>query len=246
MTAIPWLNPAGEPRFPPTTRARRDINGLLAAGGALREPWLLAAYRRGIFPWFNEGDPILWWAPDPRAMFVPGTVHGSRRLRRRLRREPALRVTFDRCFARVLDHCAAPRDGESGTWLSREMRAAYLALHRRGHAHSVEVWEGAHLIGGLYGPVLGGAFFGESMFSSAPDGSKIALLLLSEQLRRWRFTLLDCQLLTPHLARLGAREVSREQFERQLALALTRAPVEVWRFDADLAEPRRHFAAEVV
>ncbi|HJO36097.1 MAG: leucyl/phenylalanyl-tRNA--protein transferase [Pseudomonadota bacterium] len=246
MTAIPWLDPAGEPRFPPTARARRDINGLLAAGGALREPWLLAAYRRGIFPWFNEGEPTLWWAPDPRAMFVPGAVHASRRLRRRLRQDASLRLSFDRCFEHVVDRCAAPRDGHSETWLGPQMRRAYLELHRAGHAHSVEVWAGGRLIGGLYGPVLGGAFFGESMFSAAADGSKIALLLLSEQLYRWDFTLLDCQLLTPHLARLGAREIPRTQFERQLALALARPPVARWRFDADLAEPRRHFAAEVV
>lgn len=221
-------------RFPPPELASRE--GLLAVGGDLRPERLLEAYRRGIFPWYNEGQPILWWSPDPRAVLAPGAIKISRSLRKTLR-SARFRLTCDAAFERVIDACAAPRRPplETGTWITPEMRAAYLELHRRGCAHSVEVWRGPDLAGGLYGVALGAGFFGESMFSRARDASKVALVWLARQLERWNYTMIDCQLPSAHLERLGARPVPRAAFLAQLGHALARpGQPPPWRFDPDL------------
>jgi leucyl/phenylalanyl-tRNA---protein transferase len=219
---IPLLGP-GDPRpFPDVTRALRHPNGLLAAGADLSPGRLLAAYRRGIFPWYGPEDPILWWSPDPRTVLFPGQLHLSRSLRKRLRRR-SFGVTTDRDFASVIRGCAAPREstdmdrGETGTWLMPEMIAAYEELHHLGYAHSVEVWANGRLAGGLYGVAIGRVFFGESMFSRAPDASKVALVELCLILAARGFTLIDCQMYTPHLASLGAIEMPRTEFTAWLA-----------------------------
>ncbi len=211
---IPWLG--RDPTFPPLESALREPNGLLAAGGDLSPRRLLEAYRRGIFPWFSEGDPILWWSPDPRMVLVPGEIKVSRSLSKTLRNKP-YEVRFDTAFEDVLRACAAPREGEPGTWITAEMRAAYGRLHRLGHAHSVETWIDGQLAGGLYGVALGRMFYGESMFSRARDASKIALVHLARRLQEAGFGLIDCQMRTDHLASLGAREIPRAQFQRRLS-----------------------------
>jgi len=227
---IPWLD-ADRP-FPPLSRALREPNGLLAAGGDLSIRRLLDAYRSGIFPWFSEGDPVLWWSPDPRMVLFPPELKVSRSLARTLRRR-RFRVTADLAFAEVVEACRAPRPGQRGTWITEEMSAAYRRLHQAGHAHSVEAWLDDELAGGLYGVALGRAFFGESMFTRVTDASKVAFVALVRQLERWRFGLVDCQMNTPHLASLGAREIPREDFARRLASLVDYAPVPgPWRFDA--------------
>ncbi len=211
---IPWLS--GKPDFPPVERALADPSGLLAAGGKLTPPWLLAAYERGIFPWFNPGEPILWWSPDPRLVLFPGEVHLSRSLRKTLRRH-VFEVRFDTAFARVVAGCAAPRESSGGTWITSEMQAAYLRMHELGYAHSVESWADGRLMGGLYGIALGRVFFGESMFSRATDASKVALAHLAAYLERQDFAVIDCQMTTAHLLSLGAREIPRRVFCAGLA-----------------------------
>ncbi|MFP5350382.1 MAG: leucyl/phenylalanyl-tRNA--protein transferase [Gammaproteobacteria bacterium] len=230
------LNPdATDLRFPPVELASPE--GLLAIGGDLRSERLLEAYRHGIFPWYNDGQPILWWSPDPRAVLFPARLHVSRSLRKTLRRG-AYRVTFDERFREVMQACAAPRakNPVGGTWITAQMLEAYTRLHQQGYAHSVEAWDGATLVGGLYGVAIGGAFFGESMFSRATDASKVAFVCSVRQLQRWGFTLIDCQLATPHLASLGAESVRRRDYLNFLAAAL-RLPHRhgPWRFDDDLA-----------
>ena len=210
---IPWLQ-SGAP-FPAVETALRSPNGLLAAGGDLSVPSLLAAYRLGIFPWFSEGEPILWWSPDPRMVLVPQELKVSRSLDKSLRnRRYAIR--FDSAFSAVMQGCAAPRPGQPGTWISPAMMAAYVELHRIGYAHCVETWIDGALAGGLYGIAIGRAFFGESMFTQARDASKIALVHLVRHLERAGFGLIDCQMRTPHLASLGAREVARTDFSARL------------------------------
>jgi leucyl/phenylalanyl-tRNA---protein transferase len=229
---IPWLD-AGAP-FPPVHRALDDPNGLLAAGGELTLERLLEAYRRGIFPWYSDGQPVLWWSPDPRMVLVPGEIALSRSLRKRLRK-PNYEIRTDSVFSQVVLECAAPRDGQSGTWITGEMMDAYGALHRAGYAHSVETWIDGQLAGGLYGVAIGRAFFGESMFSRAPDSSKLALAHLARQLERWSFGLIDCQMATAHLASLGAREIPRGDFVRALSELVNYATRSgAWRFDDDL------------
>jgi leucyl/phenylalanyl-tRNA---protein transferase len=191
--------------------------GLVAVGGDLRPERLLAAYRQGIFPWYNDGDPICWWSPDPRAIFELDGLHVSRRLARTLR-SGRFTVTFDRAFNEVLRGCA-DRPGE-GTWITADMSAAYQEMHRLGHAHSVEVWDGEVLAGGLYGVAVGGLFAGESMFTRVRDASKVALVFLVRHLRERGFRLFDIQLLTEHTARLGAVEIPRTEYLRRLAEAL--------------------------
>lgn len=208
---IEWLH-AGAP-FPPVERALRSPNGLLAAGGDLSTERLLDAYRHGIFPWFSDGEPILWWSPDPRMVLFPAELKVSRSLRRRLRRG-GYDVRCDTAFAEVMAACAAPRAGQPGTWITPAMREAYLRLHRLGYAHSVETWIDGRLAGGLYGVAIGRAFFGESMFARETDASKIALAHLARQLHAWAFGVIDCQMSTPHLASLGAREIPRADFTR--------------------------------
>jgi len=206
---LPWL--PREPQFPPLDSALSEPNGLLAAGGDLASPRLLAAYRRGIFPWYAEGEPILWWSPDPRMVLFPGEMRTSRSLAKTLRNaDYAVRCDSD--FAAVMAACAAPREGASGTWISPEMQAAYLRLHQMGYAHSVEVWTRGRLTGGLYGVAIGAVFYGESMFSHARDASKIALAHLCRHLECHAYAVIDCQMNTRHLASLGAREIARDEF----------------------------------
>lgn len=213
--------------FPPVTRASKE--GLLAVGGDLGGARLLAAYRNGIFPWFGPGEPIMWWAPDPRMVLLPREVHISRSLQKLLRKKP-LRVTVNRDFDSVIAACAAPRrknSGDGGTWITPAMQRAYQNLHRRGFAHSVEVWRDGVLAGGLYGVAIGRAFFGESMFSGGGGESKVALVHLARRLAAWDFAFIDCQLSSAHLASMGAREIAREEFMRRLALAVRR-PAAAW------------------
>jgi leucyl/phenylalanyl-tRNA--protein transferase len=204
--------------FPPTRLAETEPNGLLAVGGDLSATRLLQAYRRGIFPWYSAGQPILWWSPAPRMVLRPAEFRVSRSLRRSIRRR-GYRVSIDQAFASVIRACAEDRPGSPGTWLVPDMLAAYCALHAEGHAHSIEVWLEGALVGGLYGVAIGQMFFGESMFSRMNDASKVALALLSEVALAHPFRLIDCQVYTPHLASLGAREIPRDEFERILAEA---------------------------
>lgn len=215
---IPWLH--GNAAFPPLDQASREYNGLLAAGGDLSLSRLLAAYRRGIFPWFNPEEPILWWSPDPRMVLFPAEFKLSRSLKKRLARAD-YQVRVDCDFPRVMQACAAPRDGAAGTWISDTMIAAYTALHEAGHAHSIETWMSDEdgqttLAGGLYGVAIGRVFYGESMFSRRTDASKIALAHLARWLAEQGFGVIDCQMNTPHLASLGARDISRAAFVRLL------------------------------
>ncbi len=219
--------------FPPVTQALRAPNGLLAAGGDLSVMRLLEAYRHGIFPWFSEGEPILWWSPDPRMVLFPGEFKVSHSLRKTLRKG-GHNVRTDTAFEQVMRACAAPREGASGTWIHEEMIAAYCELHRMGFAHSVETWMDGELVGGLYGVALGRMFYGESMFSRETDASKIALAHLAAQAARWNFGMIDCQMKTPHLASLGAREIPRKEFIDRLQDLINYPPVTAWRFDDDL------------
>jgi leucyl/phenylalanyl-tRNA--protein transferase len=205
----------GAEDFPPTSKALDYPNGLLAVGGDLSPERLIAAYRRGIFPWYQDPDPVMWWTPDPRAVLYPCELHISRSLRKTLRRD-RFRLSCDQQFPAVIGNCAALRRGE--TWIDPAMEAAYGELHRLGLAHSVEVWdEHRELVGGLYGVVLGKVFFGESMFSRVSDASKVALVALVWMLRRNGFRLIDCQVESEHLNSLGARTISRLDFEKELA-----------------------------
>jgi leucyl/phenylalanyl-tRNA--protein transferase len=201
--------------FPPVEQALRQPNGLLAAGGNLTPERLLDAYRHGIFPWFNADDPILWWSPDPRMVLFPSEFKVSHSLRKTLRNQ-VFEVSTDTAFEQVMRACAAPRDGQSGTWIHDDMISAYTRLHRLGHAHSVETWKDGELVGGLYGVAIGRMFYGESMFSRSNDASKVALAQLAAQLHRWNFGMIDCQMNTPHLESLGAREISRTDFIQNL------------------------------
>jgi leucyl/phenylalanyl-tRNA--protein transferase len=212
---IPFLGPGDE--LPPSSEALEFPNGLLAAGGELTPGRLLAAYRRGIFPWYEEPQPVLWWTPDPRSVLFPGELHISRSLRKVLRRD-GFALAVDTAFARVMAACAGPRRDTDATWIGREMLAAYIDLHRRGYAHSIEVLDAAgELVGGLYGVAIGAVFFGESMFSHRADASKVALVGLVDILRRGGFGLIDCQVGNPHLESLGARDIDRLDFEALLA-----------------------------
>jgi len=229
---IPLLGPTDP--FPPIERAMDEPNGLLAAGGGLSRQRLLDAYSRGIFPWFSEGDPVLWWCPDPRMVLPTDAVHVSQSLKRRLRRAD-YNVTFDCAFEEVLHACAAPRRHEHGTWLVPSMRRAYQHLYEQGTAHSLEVWMEGELAGGLYGVALGRMFFGESMFSHRTDGSKIALVVLAAQLSKWGFPMIDCQMQTTHLATMGAREIPRRTFVANLTELVAKPPVEdPWAVDDEV------------
>jgi leucyl/phenylalanyl-tRNA--protein transferase len=229
---VPWLGP--DDPFPPVERALRRPNGLLAAGGDLSPARLVEAYKRGIFPWFSEGDPLLWWSPDPRMVLVLDELHVARSLARRVRRG-GFHVTADAAFATVVDACAAPRRAHHGTWILPSMRRAYGRLHELGFAHSVETWIDGSLAGGLYGVAVGRMFFGESMFTRATDASKLALLALVGQLRRWGFELIDCQMTTSHLAALGAREIPRDRFLARVRHLVALDPVtSPWTLDEDV------------
>lgn len=225
------LNPGDD--FPPSDQALTDPNGLIAIGGSLDEVSLVKAYRRGIFPWFEEPQPVLWWTPDPRSVLFTDEMHVSRSLRRSLRRLN-YRLSADTAFADVMAACAEPRPGQGGTWIGASMRRAYEKLFRSGYAHSIEVRESSgQLVGGLYGVAIGSCFFGESMFSRANDASKIALLALVELLRRRHVSMVDCQVESEHLNSLGARCIDRVDFERRLEQTSNEATHGSWETVAD-------------
>jgi leucyl/phenylalanyl-tRNA---protein transferase len=229
---IPWLT-EHDP-FPPVEEAMTEPNGLLAAGADLSTGRLLDAYRRGIFPWFGEDDPLLWWSPDPRMVLITGELRVSRSLRRVIR-SGRYRVTLDTAFRQVMAGCAAPRTDDTGTWITPAMTEAYSRLAALGFAHSVEVWAGDELAGGLYGVAIGRMFYGESMFTRQTDASKVALATLVRQLERWEFAMIDCQMATAHLASLGAREIPRSEFVQTLRRQVGKPPVpSPWLLDADL------------
>ena len=212
---VPRLGDDPAAPFPPTSEAFDHPNGLLAGGGDLSPQRLLSAYRQGIFPWYSENSPLLWWSPAPRCVLYPQEVYLSQRTRRRYN-TGRYRLTLDRAFPDVIHACAGPREYDDGTWITPDMERAYIRLHRLGQAHSLEVWLGEELAGGIYGLALGAMFFGESMFGRHTDCSKIALVALCRLLCRHGFGLLDCQVGNPHLFTMGARELSREDFEGEL------------------------------
>lgn len=220
---IPWLGP-NDP-FPPVHNALRDPNGLLAAGADLSPARLLDAYSQGIFPWYNEGEPILWWSPSPRMVLFPPEIRITRSLGKTLR-QGRFEVRCDTVFHRVLQKCAEPRPDQNGTWISPEIRAAYQRLHELGYAHSVESWQDGELVGGLYGIALGRVFYGESMFSRVSDASKAALCHLAKYLEIAGFAVIDCQMTTAHLKSMGGREIPRAEFGRGLRAWTHTPPVE--------------------
>jgi leucyl/phenylalanyl-tRNA---protein transferase len=212
---IPWLDPLSHPGFPPVRRALVEPNGLLAAGGDLSPQWLLTAYEYGIFPWFSDGEPILWWSPDPRMVVFPGELRLTRSLLKTLRSE-RFEVRCDTAFAQVMAACAAPREPGGGTWISPQIQAAYCRIHEMGWAHSIEAWLDDELVGGLYGVAIGRVFYGESMFHRSTDASKVAFVHLVRLLERLNFAVIDCQMSTDHLRSLGGRELSRDEFQAGL------------------------------
>jgi len=225
---LAWVDP--DDPLPPPQRALREPDGLLAAGRDLGPRRLLEAYSHGIFPWFSQGQPVLWWSPDPRMVLFVDDFRVTRSLRRTLRQraaDPAWRVGTDEAFAQVMRECAAPRPGQDGTWITPEIERAYTALHHQGFAHSVEVWHEGRLCGGLYGVAIGRMFYGESMFARLPDASKMALAALVHGLRSAGFRVIDCQQNTRHLASLGAVQVPRDQFLEMVA-ELTALPAPRW------------------
>ncbi|ARN75783.1 leucyl/phenylalanyl-tRNA--protein transferase [Oceanicoccus sagamiensis] len=216
MSTVSWLDPASV-EFPTPDQALEDPNGLLAVGGDLSPERLIAAYRLGIFPWFEESQPILWWSPSPRAVLFPANIYLSKSLKKRLRRQQ-YSVSCDQQFSQVMQHCAnIPRQGQDGTWITDDMLEAYCQLFEQGIAHSIEVWFEGELIGGLYGIAIGKIFYGESMFSLRTDASKVAFAHLAKQLDNWHFALIDCQVSNPHLTRLGAEEIDRGLFSQLLS-----------------------------
>lgn len=232
---LTWLDPRDDSQpFPHPERALCGPHGLLAAGGSLSPRRLLRAYQLGIFPWYSPGEPILWWSPDPRMILLPERIQISRSLRKTLRKG-LFSMVADQDFAATIAACAAPRGSDTSTWITPEMHRAYCRLHRLGHAHSIEIRHQEALVGGLYGVAVGRIFYGESMFSLMSDASKVALVALAIQLKRWGFTLIDCQLYTAHLARMGAIEIPRSIFLELLQrYCLLPAQPGPWQLDADL------------
>lgn len=226
---LPRLGEDPDSPFPPTSEALESPNGLLAWGGDLHPSRLMNAYRCGVFPWYTEGQPILWWSPAPRCVIVPERIHLSERTGRRYN-SGQYRLTADEAFPEVVEGCAEPRGGRAGTWITLDMADAYTELHELGYAHSLEVWRERRLVGGIYGLMIGTMFFGESMFSRSTDASKIALVALCRQLRAWGCGLLDCQIGNPHLYTMGAEEISRQAFEAGLTKSIAQpGPVGSWR-----------------
>lgn len=230
---ISWLD-NNKPNFPPVHLASKEPNGLLAAGGDLSRDRLIGAYRHGIFPWYNPGEPILWWSPDPRTVLFPQQIHISKSMRKRLRRRD-FTLTFDKSFREVITACAGPRNYTDASWITPAVREAYIDLHNAGIAHSVEVWINGELAGGLYGIAMGRIFFGESMFAKQPDASKIGFITLTEQLKRWGYVLIDCQVGNSHMRSLGSRDITRVEFIRFLNKYLNAEMEHEWLFsDLDL------------
>lgn len=215
MPHLSWLRAEQTPDFPDTAFALDDPDGLLAIGGALTVPWLLCAYQRGIFPWFSDGEPIMWWSPAPRMVLKPGEAHISRTLRK-LAKRYHIEVKANSCFDQVIRHCAQPRSATNGVWITPSMQQAYIDLHRSGWAHSIEVFFDGELAGGLYGVGIWPVFYGESMFSRHSNASKFAFISLSSWARQQNLTLIDCQLYNDYLASLGAVLIERQAFERLL------------------------------
>jgi leucyl/phenylalanyl-tRNA--protein transferase len=230
MTQLSWLD-ENTLSFPPPNTALTDPNGLLAAGGDLSVERLLLAYRQGIFPWYEEDQPILWWSPSPRAVLFPEDFKLSKSLKKTLRRG-TFTVSCDTAFDQVIQHCAdTPRHDQNGTWINDDMIDAYDQLHKLGHAHSIETWQDNQLVGGLYGIAIGRVFFGESMFSLKTDASKVAFVHLTAQLKEWQFPMIDCQVSNPHLISLGAKEISRNDFEKHLKENVDQQTAIDWRKD---------------
>lgn len=218
---VTWLGQEDPPEcFPPVSAALTEPDGLLAAGGDLSAARLLYAYRHGIFPWYDDGQPLLWWSPDPRCVFAPGDFHLARRLRRELRQTTA-EVRVNTAFSDVIRACAGPRKSEQGTWITPAMIDAYEALHADRWAHSIEIWQSGVLCGGLYGIAIGKVFFGESMFSATANASKMALLYLANRLAAGDLKLLDCQVVSAHLLQLGAQNIPRKSFVSRLETLCT-------------------------
>jgi leucyl/phenylalanyl-tRNA--protein transferase len=226
---LPWLRPKDP--FPAVDKALAEPNGLLCAGLELSPARILEAYRQGIFPWFNHGEPVLWWSPDPRMVLVPAEFRLSRSFARRMKRGD-YEIRADTAFRQVMEACAERRKGQGGTWIGPAMLDAYTRLHAMGHAHSVETWIEGELAGGLYGLAIGRMFYGESMFARKTDASKLALAHLCRQLDAWGVELIDCQMETTHLASLGAKPVSRTRFIRQVKRLIELPPIPTpWRLD---------------
>ncbi|MDG2140486.1 MAG: leucyl/phenylalanyl-tRNA--protein transferase [Gammaproteobacteria bacterium] len=226
---IPWLE-SEKVGFPPREIALSEPNGLLAAGGALSIEWLIQAYAKGIFPWYEPGHPILWWTPNPRLILIPGAFRVSRSLKKLIRNHK-YRILFDNNFSEVIYQCGRVRRESAGTWITPEMESAYIDLHNSGYAHSVEVWSEGALVGGLYGVALGKVFFGESMFSVENNTSKLALFYLTLELKKQGFELIDCQIHSDHLSTLGAVNISRKEFNEKLdeLIAITEGNVGKWK-----------------
>jgi leucyl/phenylalanyl-tRNA---protein transferase len=219
---IPWLS--ADAPFPPVEKALSEPNGLLVAGMELTAARILDAYRQGIFPWFNPGEPVLWWSPDPRMVLVPAEFKMSRSLRQRMRKG-GYEIRVNTRFRQVMEACAAARQHQSGTWIGKSMINAYTQLHEMGYAHSIETWMDGELAGGLYGLAIGRMFYGESMFARRTDASKLALAHLCNQLEQWSVGLIDCQMQTAHLASLGAKPISREAFIHELKRLIELPPI---------------------
>ena len=237
MTQRPlWISSTDtHQNFPDVSLALREPDGLLAVGGDLSPERILAAYRQGIFPWYSDNQPILWWSPDPRTVLFPASLKISRSLRKILRKQ-RFKVTLDQAFEQVIAACAEPRAGDQGTWITTDMAVAYAQLHRHGHAHSVECWQDEVLVGGLYGIAIGQVFFGESMFSTVSEASKVAFCHLVRQLQAWEFGLIDCQVYTSHLASLGAEKIPRYNFIEHLNLLCDMPSRADWTFNGKLFE----------
>jgi leucyl/phenylalanyl-tRNA--protein transferase len=235
MSGLYWISKNdGEDAFPSVETALREPDGLLAVGGKLSSTRLLAAYRQGIFPWYSVGQPVLWWSPDPRCVLYPEQLKVSRSLRKTLRKG-LFTITLDHDFEAVVESCAAPREDDAGTWITPAIKRSYSTLHQMGIAHSVEVWQDGQLVGGLYGVALGRVFFGESMFSRVSDASKAGFVTLVQQLHRWGYPLIDCQVHSDHLESLGAVNIPRGEF---IAMLDQHCNVEVsgnaWTLESDL------------
>lgn len=227
---LPWLE-TDPIQFPPVEQALRDPDGLLAAGGSLSPEWLLHAYRQGIFPWYEEGQPLLWWSPDPRLVLFPERIRISRSLRKFIRKTP-YSIKMDSDFPAVIRECGRGRADSGQTWITPQMESAYLEMYRLGHAHSVEIRDEEELVGGLYGIAIGKVFFGESMFSKQANASKLALVALARQLQAWQFGVIDCQVKSGHLLSLGAEEIARDSFVKLIGRYTKQDhPSGHWKFD---------------